>query len=90
MSPTMTVAEALEVYRRYDIPMSQQKLQEMLRGGCEFAEVVELGKWSFTIWRLPFYRYLHRRGVPVVELAEYLRELRERGWRENESENAGE
>lgn len=81
MTPTMTVAECLDTYRKYGIQMSQEKLTEMLRRGIvPFGEAVELNHWSHTIWRLPFYEYLAQRGVPVTELKEYRAEIRALGW----------
>lgn len=84
MTPTMTVAECLSTYRKYDIPMSQTKLTELLQtGSLPFAESIELNEWSHTIWRLPFYIYLAKRGVPIVELNEYREEIIEQGWKED-------
>ena len=84
MSPTMTVAECMETYRRYDIPMSQSKLTELLQtNSLPFAESIELATWSYTIWRLPFYQYLAKRGVPIVELKTYREEIRAQGWEDD-------
>lgn len=83
MKPTITVAEVLTVYRKYDIPMSQPKLEEMLQAGLfTFAEAWKKATWTYTIWRLGFYRYLASRGVPVTELAEYVAEIKGKGWDE--------
>lgn len=83
-SPVVTVQEALETFRKYDIPMSQNKLQESLRTGIfPFGQAIELATWSFTIWRLPFYEWLRDHGVPVEELRQYKEEIRARGWEEN-------
>lgn len=84
MKPTMTVVECLDTYRKYGILMSQEKLTEMLRtASVPFGEAVELSTWSYTIWRLPFYSYLAKRGVPVVELNEYREEIISQGWKES-------
>lgn len=81
MTPTITFDEAMATYRKYGIMMSQQKLTEMLkRDLLPFAEAIELSTWSYTIWRLPFYRYLAERGVPVVELRDHLEDLEAEGW----------
>lgn len=81
MSPTMTVAETLDIFRKYNIPMSQQLLTELLQAGAlPFAECYQLSTHVYKIWRLKVYRYLAARGIPVVELREYLAALESAGW----------
>lgn len=84
MKPTMTVAECIDTYRKYGIPMSKERITELLQNGAlPFGESFELATWTYTIWRLPFYTYLAKRGVPVVELKEYREEIISQGWEES-------
>ena len=79
--PTMTVQDALQLFRKYGIQMGQEKLQEGLKQGIyPFGDAMEMSHWTFTIWRLNLYRWLNDHGVAVEELKPYLTELRERGW----------
>ena len=81
--PTMTVQDALQLFRKYGIQMGQEKLQEGLKQGIyPFGDAMEMTQWTFTIWRLSLYRWLNAHGVAVEELKPYLKELRERGWEE--------
>ena len=81
--PTMTVQDALQLFRKYGIQMGQEKLQEGLKQGIyPFGDAMEMTQWTFTIWRLSLYRWLNAHGVAVEELKPYLNELRERGWEE--------
>lgn len=81
MSPTMTVAETLDIFRKYNVPMSQQLLTDLLDAGAlPFAECYHLSNRVYKIWRLKVYRYLAARGVPVVELREHLAYLEAAGW----------
>ena len=81
MTPTMTVQDALALFRKYGIQMGQEKLQEGLKCGIyPFGDAMEMSHWVFTIWRLDLYRWLSAHGVPVEELKPYLEYLRENGW----------
>lgn len=81
--PTMTVQDALQLFRKYGIQMGQEKLQEGLKQGIyPFGDAMEMTQWTFTIWRLSLYRWLNAHGVAVEELKPYLDELRKRGWEE--------
>lgn len=83
MAPTMTFNEMLDTYRRKGIPMSYNKLTELLQSGTlPFVEAFQLNEWVYIIWRLPFYKYLASRGVPMPELDELREELRAQGWKE--------
>mgnify|MGYP003312019682 FL=1 len=81
MPYTMSVQEALDVFRKYGIQMGQPKLQEGLRQGIfPFGFAIELEHWTFTIWRLDFYEWLSKHGVAVEELKTFREELKNKGW----------
>lgn len=80
-TPTMTFNETLDTFRRKGIRMSHDTLSEMLQSGkFSFAEAFLLNEWVYIIWRVPFYKYLSERGVPMPELTELLKELHTQGW----------
>ena len=80
-APTLNVQEAVEVFRKYNFPMTTEKLKVgLVTGKIPVGTVLEMNHDSFIISRLKLYEYLADYGVPVVELREYVKELRENGW----------